>query len=244
MDVLLNENIALVWHWVRRYAALCRNRPDVDPEDLFQAGFLGMMRAAETYDPERGAWSTWASISIRAAILAALHGQTYTAYIDGKPVRKRYALQSLDAPAYADEDSDASLLETLPDESIPDFDEALLQEEDARRVREAVSDLRDPNQRTIVTEYDLRGKRQAEIAQMLGLSVPQVQRLRRSALNQLVRDKRIRQIHRERCLDRETRFLAHKGVKAFWSSRSSVVEDAVLWRESQRERTAKAPEAG
>lgn len=76
------------------------------------------------------------------------------------------------------------------------------------------------------------------------MSVPQVQRLRRSALNQLVRDKRIRQIHRERCLDRETRFHAHKGVKAFWSSRSSVVEDAVLWRESQRERTTKAPEAG
>lgn len=152
MDVLLNENIALVWHWVRRYAALCRNQPDVDPEDLFQAGFLGMMRAAETNDPERGAWSTWATISIRAAILAALHGQTYAACIGGKPVRKRYALQSLDAPAYADEDSDVSLLETLPDESVPDFDEALLQEEDARRVRDAVSDLRNPNQRTIVTD--------------------------------------------------------------------------------------------
>lgn len=57
-------------------------------------------------------------------------------------------------------------------------------------------------------------------------------------------DKRIRQIHRERCIDQETSFLAHKGVKAFWSSHSSVVEDAVLWRENQRERTAKAPEAG
>lgn len=46
-------------------------------------------------------------------------------------------------------------------------------------------------------------------------------------IRDLRKDKRIRLL----ALDQETRFHAHKGVQAFYTTGSSVVEDAVIWRD-------------
>jgi RNA polymerase primary sigma factor len=68
-DELVVRNVRLVQNVARRY----RLRNGTDPEDLFMYGVLGLFRAAELFDPERGVrFSTYATVWIRQAINAAL----------------------------------------------------------------------------------------------------------------------------------------------------------------------------
>ncbi|MBX6378422.1 MAG: sigma-70 family RNA polymerase sigma factor [Clostridia bacterium] len=55
-QALVEDNLGLVRHVVRRAAP-----PGVDAEDLFQCGCIGLIRAADSYDPARGVrFSTYA----------------------------------------------------------------------------------------------------------------------------------------------------------------------------------------
>lgn len=245
LDKLYHENKGLVWKWARQYAGICADRADVDVEDLAQAGFIGMLDAVETYDPERGAWSAWASYYIRTAMLDVLgfrsNKNTYTVIAaDGTEIRRHHVCISLDAPAYGDDDCDVSLMETTADDSIPDVHESLFASEDARMIRAAVADLEKTEVRQAATEHYLRGKPLATIALERGITPRDVQNMCRRAIRKLSVDRRIRAIYNERRLDAETRFTAHKGIKGFWNSRSSIVEDAVIWREENRARNGMA----
>ena len=59
---------------------------------------------------------------------------------------------------------------------------------------------------------------------MLGISCSELRRRYEGGLRDLRKNRRLI------ALDRETRFHASKGVQAFLSSGSSVVEDLVEWR--------------
>jgi RNA polymerase primary sigma factor len=68
-DELVVRNVRLVQNVARRY----RLRAGTDSEDLFMYGVLGLFRAAELFDPERGVrFSTYATVWVRQAINAAL----------------------------------------------------------------------------------------------------------------------------------------------------------------------------
>ena len=239
-EKLYREHKGLVWKWVRRYSGLCKNRADVDIDDLFQAGFMGMCNAVDTYKPECGAWSAWASFYIRKAIRIELGMETrkgtYVVFADGEPVRKRYVVQSLDAPAYASEDCNISLSETIADDSIPDADEALLIDSDAQMVRDAVAAIKKPDVRSAIAARYFDGKTLSAIATEHGVTYQRIRQRCSEALRLLAKDKRIREIYRERFIDEDTRFIARKGVYAFFSSGSSSVEDQVIRRDAQRHR--------
>ena len=208
----------MVLYWAKRYAPLLQSRAAVDLEDLTQAGFLGLVEAAQTFDSSKGAWSTWASLYLRKAMQEALR-------LRGR--KSEPLTVSLDVPAYAGEDCDVSLLETIPDESNPDMYETVLQAETVRIVREAVDDLPE-DQRDVIRLHDLEGFTLKQCGERLNLPPGRPAKyVRRDAIKKLVKDKRLRSL----ALDPETRFYAHKGVQAFFSSGSSVVEDAVIRRE-------------
>ena len=237
-EKLYREHKGLVWKWVRRYSGLCKNRADVDIDDLFQAGFMGMCNAVDTYKPERGEWSAWASFYIRKAIRIELGMETrkgtYVVFADGEPVRKRYVVKSLDAPAYASDDCDIALVETIADDSVPAPDEIAFNNSEAQMVRDAVAAIKKPDVRSTVIERCFNNKTFTAIALEQGVTFQRIRQRYGEALRLLAKDKRIRDIYRERYLDTETRYHAHKGITAFWNSRSSVVEDAVLQRERVR----------
>ena len=46
-DILVEENVGLVWSIVRRF----QNR-GVEPEDLFQIGTIGLIKAVDKFDTE------------------------------------------------------------------------------------------------------------------------------------------------------------------------------------------------
>lgn len=212
------ESRGLVLYWAKRYAPLLQSRAAVDLEDLTQAGFLGLLEAAQTFDSSKGAWSTWASLYIRRAILGAL----------GLRGRKSEPfVLSLDAPAYTDdgEPSEVTLLETLADPTNPDMDGLLLEDEIVKMVRAAVDDLPE-DQRDVTRLHDLEGNPYTKCDELLALNTGESRRISGRALRQLRKDKRLRAL----ALDQETTFIRYKGVSAFHSSGSSVVEDVALWR--------------
>jgi RNA polymerase sigma factor (sigma-70 family) len=65
---LCSRHLRLVKHWGRRYHSSL-----VERDDLEGAGFLGLIRAATLFDPDRGRrFSTYATIWIRSFMLRAL----------------------------------------------------------------------------------------------------------------------------------------------------------------------------
>lgn len=213
MNDFVSKHSRLVWKWVRHYSFLCDNRADVDKDDLYQAGCMGLIDALGGYDSTKGAWTTWASIHIRKWIRETL----------GRG--KRLQTVPLDAPAYRDID-DVTLSETLPDESIIPDDDRLQACEIVRTVRAAVDALPEDVAPT-VRAVGLQELSRAAAAQKMGISDAEVRKRYRRGLNGLRSNKDIRALHE---LDLETPFHARKGVKAFFSSGSSIVEDIVTWR--------------
>ena len=75
-DALLRDNLSLVHHVARKLAR--RLADDADVDELVSAGTLGLMSAAESFDPGRGlAFSTFAVPRIRGAMLDELRRQDH-----------------------------------------------------------------------------------------------------------------------------------------------------------------------
>jgi RNA polymerase sigma factor (sigma-70 family) len=220
MQQLFNDHYALVRFWVRRYAHLVGRDAALDVDDLSQAGALGLMDAARTFDPECGRLSSWASIHVKGAILDALGMGT------GSPMPL-----SLDAPAYDDE-SDETLLDVVADPEAVDALDALLDDELVDSVRKAVECLPEPL-RTVTQRHDLEGVTWVQCGREMRVQAREARRLSGKALQALRKDRRIRALAD---FELETRYHAHKGVRAFNSTFSSVVEDAVISREARRKR--------
>lgn len=226
------DNCGLIRFWARIYGKWLENSAVVDIDDLMQAGALGLMQAEKTYQPDKGAWSSWASFYIRAAMLAALemHG--------GKPAP---IAVSLDAPTHTKngDPSDVTLLETIVDTSCPDMDDLLLENEVVQTVREVVAALPEDQQR-ITRLHDLQGNSYAACDHMLDLEPGTARRINSRTLRQLAKNRKLRALV---AIDQETIFYRYKGVYAFNSSGSSVVEDVVIWR-MEKERCARLDDMG
>jgi RNA polymerase sigma factor (sigma-70 family) len=71
-DALAGRNHALVFALAR--GLVHRLPPGMEAADLIQEGFLGLYRAAQQFDPERGCrFSTYATWAVRRQMLRALH---------------------------------------------------------------------------------------------------------------------------------------------------------------------------
>jgi len=75
-NALLRANLSLVHHVARKLARSLAD--DADLDELVSAGTMGLMSAAESFDPSRGlAFSTFAVPRIRGAILDELRRQDH-----------------------------------------------------------------------------------------------------------------------------------------------------------------------
>ena len=228
---LYENNKGLLVTMAAKYKGCCEADRAVSKEDLMQAGFLALVRAWQTYDPDKGkSWGAWAIWHIRKEY-RSLFGLR-----DGRFTRCHTGAESLDRKT--SEGSDETLMDMLADETLPDPDEALLKEEQARALRQAVGRLKDDRQRQVAREMLLKGKSIRKTAQRMGVTPSRVCRLRDRARENLLQDQRLR---REFDLDERTRFFARKSLAAFRRDHTSVVEEAVIWREGQRARQDGGP---
>lgn len=78
---LAHRNLALVWYVVNPIAL----RTGLEADELGQEGFIGMMEAIDTFEPERASFATWALPRIRMRVwdaAATVHGSV------GMPARR------------------------------------------------------------------------------------------------------------------------------------------------------------
>jgi RNA polymerase sigma factor (sigma-70 family) len=209
---LFDRNQGMIYKLAQRYLGIDNA---VTLDDLVQCGFLGLCSAVDAWDPERGAWSTITYQYVRKAMRAAVG-------LHGTRTRAHNMAVSLDEPLPGDEDS--SRLDTLADESLPDADAGILEDERAEAVRAAVDRL-EADRAEAVRLHDLQNMTYEQAGRCMSITIQQAHNLRACALRDLARDWRLK-----KALDEETRFHAHKGVTAFLSDWTSSVEEAAMWR--------------
>ncbi len=209
---LYERNTGLLFTLARRYRGIDNA---VDMDDLMQAGFLGLLAAVDAWEPDRGAWSTVATLYATKAMREALG-------IRSTRQRAHLGAVSLDAPI--GEDGDATRADLLADESLPDADARVLDDERRAAVRAAVGRL-EGRKRDVVVWHDLEGQTLALIGEGLGVSLQRANQFRKDAFKDLRRDRQLR-----RALDDETLYYQHLGVNGFNTSWTSITEKVVLWR--------------
>jgi RNA polymerase sigma factor (sigma-70 family) len=173
---LVTNNLALASWMAGRYAWT-----GLDFDDLRQAAILGLMKAAERYDPERGtAFSTVAFLWMRSSIGAEIAATRSTIRVPGyRPLSDGPGVGSLDAHEERPLPSD--------DEDGPEVgaDRALLRE----RVGAALGTLPERDRFVVEMRFGINGARHPhtldEIAPMLGVSRARVGQIEARALERL-----------------------------------------------------------
>ena len=234
---LYSENRGLLHTVARRYAAACQRDRAVSVEDLEQAGFFGLLKAAQSYkdDGEGVTWATWAARYISKEILNALGYRWQPSTEDDgegchyRPTRAHIGAYSLDAPISAEDPEGATWADTLVDDSLPDTDERVNLEALQRYVREAVERLRADRQRTVIQLCDLDGKPSTAAAEALGISTERVRQIRRAALKKLRADRQLCENARAD-IEARTPYYHHVGVTQFKCTNTSATERTVIWR--------------
>ena len=169
----------------------------LDLEDLIGAGWIGLLQAAELYDPARGAqFGTYAIALIRGAIRQALRSWDFVprrvreqARHDGREVP---AMLSLDAPASAQ--TQETLGERLSDPS-PGLEVQAAEALERAALRQALALLPQREQQILLLRYG-RDATYREIAARMGLTEQRVHQLHQAALLKLRRDERLERVMR------------------------------------------------
>lgn len=217
----------LASYWAGRYSWILERRNDLDREDLQQAAFLGILEARKAYKEERGGEVTLAGFYARKEIRALLGIR------NGKLPP---TLESLDEPL--NEETDDTRLDLLADETLPEADAALLEEEKRQTVRDAVERLK-PDQRAVVKLRFFQGKTYQQTADEMNVTRDRVTTIFQNARRNLRRDRYLKALAE---VNRSTPYLLGVGVTRFNSTFTSAVEELVLLRERLLEKVLKEQE--
>jgi len=177
-----------------RYAAP-RIRGSLQREDLVQAGYMGFLRAAKTFDPAKGSWSTYACQWIRSAIGKLICDHASDVRIPSnlqharrkRGERMRALIAHLDAPLRSDGES--TLLDLLP---APEAESTDVEQKEAKArlaplLRAASLSERE---RDVLTRRFIRDQTLSTIANHFGLSRERVRQIEADALDSLQRASR------------------------------------------------------
>lgn len=215
------QHYGLVCTIAKRYIPLCDNASDMD--DLMQAGFIGLMRAEGTYQPDKGKFSSWATFYIKKELQTALG-------LNVPRLRAQREAVSLDAPI--GEDEACCMGDILPDPST-DIEPKIEQTELQAAVRERVDAIEDQEAREVVRLAYLEEKGLTIAAEEMGLSYKSAKNARIRAFTALRKDPSIKALAEAHGLDRCTDWHYHRGLNAWRSDWMSTTETLAFWRIEQ-----------
>ena len=222
---LYENNKALLKYVAYKYSWLCKLDPAYSLEDLIQVGFIGLVKAQRTFTEDKGkTWGRWATWYIVKEIYCSI------GIVNGRRTKAHISALSLDEPA--DYLENLARIETIEDDNPTDFDEQLNKQDLVRCVREAIDRLRDERQRNVIKKCYLECWTHKQTAETMGVSGQWIAQLRRKALNQLKKDKKLRT---EADIEAETPYFAKVNPETFLRTRTSATEIAALWRIEQKE---------
>ena len=173
-NMLIEHNMRLVAHVVKKYQ--CQ---DYDTEDLLSAGTIGLIKAVNTFDVDKGSrLATYAARCVENEILMLLRA--------GK---KRAKEVSLFEPIGTDKDGETvSLVDVIEMEKPKTIDQLIL-DQDIKELYQAFDQKLTENEKQVISmRYGLfKGKEhtQREVAGVLGISRSYVSRIEKKAIGKL-----------------------------------------------------------
>lgn len=173
-DKLIEHNLRLVAHIVKKY-----NIADKETDDLISIGTIGLIKAIDTFDDEKGIrLATYASRCIDNELLMMLRS--------GKRISKEVYLYD---PIGSDrEGNEINLLDIIEEAEI-DVVENIVLEDDIKKLYNMIGKVLTDREREIIClRYGLSNHRevtQREIANKLGISRSYVSRIEKKALKKL-----------------------------------------------------------
>ena len=173
-NMLIEHNMRLVAHVVKKYQ--CQ---DYDTEDLLSAGTIGLIKAVNTFDVDKGSrLATYAARCVENEILMLLRA--------GK---KRAKEVSLFEPIGTDKDGETvSLVDVIEMENPKAIDQLIL-DQDIKELYQAFDQKLTENEKQVISmRYGLfKGKEhtQREVAGVLGISRSYVSRIEKKAIGKL-----------------------------------------------------------
>lgn len=173
-DKLIEHNLRLVAHIVKKY-----NMVDKETDDLISIGTIGLIKAIDTFDEEKGIrLATYASRCIDNELLMMLRS--------GKRLAKEVYLYD---PIGSDrEGNEINLLDIIEEAEI-DIVENIVLEDDIKKLYHMIAKVLTDREREIIClRYGLSNRKevtQREIANKLGISRSYVSRIEKKALKKL-----------------------------------------------------------
>lgn len=172
-EKLIKHNLRLVVYISKKF-----DNAGVGIEDLISIGTIGLIKAVNTYRPEKNIkLATYASRCIENEILMYMR----------KNVSHRGDV-SIDEPLNTDWDGNELLLSDVLGTDENTVSENIEKSEDEKTVREAVNTLCDREREIIEMRYGLGGRRemtQKEVADRLGISQSYISRLEKKIILRL-----------------------------------------------------------
>lgn len=163
----------------------------MDIEDLINEGNLGLMHAAEKFNPSTGnKFITYAVWWIRAYIQKSIRetstGIKFPSHKFDEMKKSKWKIASLDKAITADDET--TLLECLRDERLITPETEFYQKESSTHLKSFIKMLKPNEKAVIIKRYGLDGKEPmtlSEIGSILGFSKERIRQLESRALNQL-----------------------------------------------------------
>jgi len=173
-DKLIEHNLRLVAHIVKKY-----NMVDKETDDLISIGTIGLIKAIDTFDDEKGIrLATYASRCIDNELLMMLRS--------GKRLAKEVYLYD---PIGSDREGNEINLLDIIEEAETDIVENIMLEDDIKKLYHIIGKVLTDREREIIClRYGLSNRKevtQREIAGKLGISRSYVSRIEKKALKKL-----------------------------------------------------------
>lgn len=223
------ELLGTLWEQVEKFIRRQANqRPDhgaVDREDLCQSGYLALVAAVDSYDPEREtSFVGWLALHLKTAFNEAQNYRTWRQRLD-----PMHQADSLSRPL---DDEGGELLDVVADpyglQGLQEAEDRMWQEELAAALEKALRGLPEAESETLRRRY-YQGQTLAQCAAEMGVWPECVRQRENKGLRALRKPKNslvLRQFIEER-----TPYYLHVGATRFNTTRTSAVEEIVFWRE-------------
>lgn len=230
------EKLADLWAQVERFVwRMANRRPDtgaVDREDLYQSGYLALVAAVDSYDPERGApFLSWLAQHLLTAFSEAGNYRSEKQRRD--PI---HTADSLDRPL--GEDADGATLEAVvaaPDsEAAYEEAEARIWQEELHAALETALDALPDGQGDLLRERYFNARTLRDLAAERRVSIETIRQRERAALQELRRPRRSRNLRAFLDLEERTPYYLHVGMRTFQQTGESSVDRIVAIRDGLR----------
>lgn len=173
-DILIERNLRLVAHVIKKYS-----HEDRDMEDLLSIGTIGLIKAINTFKPEKGnKLVTYAAKCIDNELLMMLRSE-----------KKKSKEVSLNEPIGVDKEGNSISFLDVVEQKNEDIIERMEMKDDIKKLMEYVdTELTDREREIIIQRYGLYGKdakTQKIIGEEYGISRSYVSRIEKRALEKL-----------------------------------------------------------